>query len=367
MADAKKLRLATMPYWPTNSTGNLGTFTLDATTDALEFVFNSQSDAAVTRLGVYVSARTGAQPTYQISLQGVDASGNPDGTIKGGGSPASATFTPSADGWLWVTLANSYTPARGDFLALVVKYSSGTIGGSNNTAFAARMQNLDGTTNRFPYHIENNAGSRSRSNATSRGVFAYGGAATAFGFPANGSLASENMLGNAGESLALKHTLPADWGDTYKLAGIKICGGFAAGGANDVIFRLYSGTTVLQSVTLDPDAQQSAASVGDALIYFDEATLSTLSFGSTYRVGVADDTVNGSHTLRYLPLAASGDADAFPLGTDACLSYFDGSAWTDMPTRRSFVDLILADWTEPAGGSSGPVGRVVGARSIGTY
>lgn len=348
-----------MPFWPTATSSSVSTFALNEATDALEFVFASETAAAITRLGFNVSSRTGAQPTYRVSLQGVGATGNPDGAVKGGGSPASATFTPAANGWLWVTLSNSYTPALGELLALVIDYSSGAIGGSNFCTFGSRILNLDGAINRFPYHVENNAGSRSRSNATSVPVYGYGGASTAFGHPANTGVTTGALSGVAGEALALKFTLPSSWGDTFKVAGLKM---FCSVNANDAVFRLYDGTSVLQSFTLDVDALASS-SLGRVQVMF--TSLSTLSFGSTYRVGIADDTGSGSPQVPYFPLAAAGDADAYPLGQSACLSYFDGSStWTDYADRRPFVELILADVTEPAGGGGGGVS---GARIFGGF
>lgn len=91
----------------------------------------------ITAIGVGAGSVT-APPVYQVSLQGGSA-GVPSGTILGGGSPASATFTPAGSTLTLVTLANPYTPAVGDDLFIVLEYSSGTIGAGNFANFNYRV------------------------------------------------------------------------------------------------------------------------------------------------------------------------------------------------------------------------------------
>jgi hypothetical protein len=118
------------------------------TADIVVWCFQADTTDAITDLGFRYGARTGTPPTYRISLQGASTSGiGPDGTVLGGGSPASQTFTPPADTsinglWQWKTLANSYTPTRGQFLCSVIEYSSGTIDGSNNSSFTKEAAGL---------------------------------------------------------------------------------------------------------------------------------------------------------------------------------------------------------------------------------
>src|SRR5262245_6559267 len=126
--------MALLPELPINClyeygflNGGFGTLALNQSTDTMEFIWDSYDNGLViSRLGFRYGTRTGTPPTYRISLQGVDGSGLPDGTIKGGGSPASATFTPPADTswnstWQWINLSNTYTTAnRGEKLATVI-------------------------------------------------------------------------------------------------------------------------------------------------------------------------------------------------------------------------------------------------------
>jgi hypothetical protein len=357
MSAAKQLRVG-FPFDPASSPG-FTTFTLDASTDAMEFIFQAPESIVITKLGFRYGARTGTPPTFKISLQGVDGSGNPDGTIKGGGSPASATFTPPAstawDGtWQWVTLANSYTCARGELLALVIKFDSGTIDGSNNSSFT-ELVNAGSEAQGFPYAIQNNAGARTKRPLLP--VYGYASSTTAYGNPCETAIAKA-VFGSTDnpDEVGMTFNLPAGWGDTYKVVGVRFLISPNAGSTLDVTIYDTDGSTVLQRVAYDTD--HGTTSTAQYEILFDEATLSTLNFGSTYRVSVAPA---GTITLYGLQVDAAADWDAWPGGQDFAYSTrVDAGAWTQDATKRLLLELILADVTEPAGGGGGSTRLVNG-------
>lgn len=86
---------------------------------------------------VYSCSALVGTPTFTASLQGVTSAGTPDGVIKGGGTPASVDFTPSV-GVTQLTFANSFTPAIGDALCIVIVYKSG----ATSATFNARVTNV---------------------------------------------------------------------------------------------------------------------------------------------------------------------------------------------------------------------------------
>lgn len=354
MSDALYLPLGS-PYQIVTLGG--GTFALNGTTDAVEFIFQAVAAATITRLGFRVGTRTGTPPTYRISLQGVNASGNPDGTIKGGGTPASATFTPPAstawnNSWQWVTLDNAYTCARGEYLAIVIDYSSGTIDGSNNITFATHCDSTS-VFALFPFAIQNDAGVRTR--RTGQPYFGYGSASKAYGnvYRSGGN----NSISSAGE-VAAKFTLPADWGDTFQVLGAHVlCAPISAG--KTISMTLYEGggaanTTVMQSVDWDTDFTSTTAT-GILTLYFDEATLSTLTFGSAYRLSFRTSDAN-IQLISAVTVNSAADWDASALGRQFSLSTRSGGNWTDNALNRLLVNLILADWTKPAGAGARLVG-----------
>lgn len=363
MADIKQLRYG-KPY-PLVTSGTITNRVQDATTDQIEYIFQVPEDLTCTQLGVRLGNITGTTPTYKISLQGVDASGNPNGTILGGGSPASKTFSPSSLGWSagtwnWLTLDNSIALTRGSFYAIVIAYDSGTVDASNNASFTA----VNSGTQRFPYAINNNAGTRSRESGFP--CFGYASSTKAFGRPmvAQSFLTIQN--GTTPDEVAMKFTLPAGAGDTYKLVGARVVVAVAAGSTLKII--LYGGTdatpanstgavteaTVFQDVTFDGDLTNSTTN-GDKEFYFDETTLTTLYYGATYRLAI-QPTAAVNVVPVYHDVASASDWDAFPGGQDfAYSSRVDAGNWTDLTTRRLFVDLIFEDMTEPASSGTGIV------------
>lgn len=117
---------------------SINTLTLNSTTaaGAVHFVSNGKQ---ITKIRVSIASVT-TPPVFQVSLQSISGA-VPTGTILGGASPASATFTPVA-GINDVTLSNAYTPTLGDHICAVIAYSSGTIGASNNATLNLRGTNF---------------------------------------------------------------------------------------------------------------------------------------------------------------------------------------------------------------------------------
>src|SRR5690348_1508558 len=94
--------------------GNIGgSFTLNESADKLMAVVqvpSGLSSYVITQVALRQASRTGTSPTYRISLQGLDGSGNNDGTIKSSGN-AFVDYAPVVgnDGKIvWLTLGASY-------------------------------------------------------------------------------------------------------------------------------------------------------------------------------------------------------------------------------------------------------------------
>jgi hypothetical protein len=348
MADAQLLKVGE-PFPASQPSAGYSTFTIDQTTDQLEVVFNVPFAITITRLGFRYSLRTGTPPSHKISLQGVDASGNPDGTIKGGGSPASGTFTPPASAawdntWQWVNLDNAYTCARGERFAMVIAYNSGTVDGSNNSQFNISGDYWFPSANHFPYVISNNAGVRARGQRTP--CWGYGSAGTAYGWPSQNKVARSINTGSTPDEYGLRFIHDSGFGSSYQIVGARVGVQTAAGADFKII--LYDGTTVLQDVTVDSDYNGAATHL--ATWFFDEATLSTLNFGSTYRLAIQPTTLNNVVAYGF-SVAANADLAAYAGGLEFYGSHrTDAGAWTDVNTERPFIVPILADWTVAASG-----------------
>lgn len=342
--NTKMLRVGSI--WPYGMNPGTTDQSLQASTSQCEYLFTVPPGVgAITRLGLRFATKAGTTPTYKVSLQGITSAGIPDGTIKGGGSPASATFSPSTLAWSnatwhWITLDNAYTPAAGDTLAMVISYVSGTINSSNNASFSLVVSSGVYTCN-FPCAIQNVSGTRTRQSGGPP-VFGFGSATTAYGMPVGALQGAQLLFSNATEQ-SLRFSLPAAWGSFYSVAGAE--GGISLPAGVNLTMTLYSGTTGIQTATLDSDAM--ATTSGRMTRLWFKEPLPVLQYGTVYRVGFQTDTSSNA-SLSGIDLSAAADLDAYSGGQDFYSSSrsIPGGAWSDVTTRKVCLELILSDLTD---------------------
>jgi hypothetical protein len=334
-------------------------FTIDGATDQAEFIFSIPEAATITHLGFRYAVRTGTPVQHKISLQSVTGAGIPDGTILGGGAPASGLFTPPANvtwnaTWQWVALDNSYVTTRGQLLAIVIA-PVGTPDVSNSSAFSIVMSN---SAKGFPYAISNDAGTRTRQSHTP--LYGLKSSTTSYGFPLQTFQSTQYSSDSNPDEYAQKFNLHLGFGSTYQVAGVRVRMRPAAAGKTLVV-NLYDGTTVLQSITFDSDHVRAITNNQQLVFYFDETTLATLNFGQDYRIGFQAQEVSSGWAVDSAVLSAAGDLTALSGGGmfSALSTRSDAGAWSDETTKRSFLQLILADWTEPAGDSVVAISNVM--------
>lgn len=322
---------------------------VDASNEGIAFCFLSETNQPITKLWFRYGARTGTPPTYRISLQSIDSSGNPDGIVLGGGSPASATFTPPADtSWnglgQWITLNNSYAPTLGQMLVIVIEYSSGTIDASNNSSFT-RSFNTGSLVGGIPYSMTNSGGVWSKSN--NAGVFAYSTASNRYGIPIVSAYTSN--VSTPGHRSVAGFTLPSGFGSTFSLIGFNMTGRIGGAGAT-AKFGLWneSGTALAESITIDCDASSNITGTQNTRVIFTSGV--NINFGTKYYVGV--ENISSSTGMHGAVLTESDDRLCFPLGTNIVHSTWNGSVWTDVATVRPYFDLIFSDITVPSGGGT---------------
>jgi hypothetical protein len=115
--------------WET-STGSMGSMTSNASVSAMRFT--AQANKSVTNILVFVQTAL-ASPAYRFGIETSTAGYLPNGTYVGGASNY-AVATPSATGWLNLTLPSAATLTAGIVYQVTVRYDSGTIGGTNYIA-----------------------------------------------------------------------------------------------------------------------------------------------------------------------------------------------------------------------------------------
>lgn len=344
---------------PISATAPSGTvFALNQSTDVLSFIFQAPEAITITRVAIVLPSTSpnGTGTTWIAGLQGVDATnGQPNGTFLGGGTPASVTFTNSGlstSNTNWLTLANSYTCTRGQAMAMVVQYSSGTTPSSGTQDLTLLTSTSWAPNMGLPYAITNDNGSVSKVN-TSPPAFGIGSSTQAYMFPYKGAFNTAFQVGSNPDEYAIRFKVPDSWCSTYKVSGLRFCGQAPTAGTNNTLVRLYDtdGSTVLATFDWDTEIAQSNTTTRLFNLGFTDTTLPTLTAGSVYRVGFAPQT-SGTLTVRGITFTSAADGAAYDNGDEVySSSRTNEGAWTDDQTMRILGEILLTDLTEPAGGS----------------
>ncbi len=329
-------------------------FSLTASDMKIAWVFHALQAMTITRVGVYVPFTAGTPPTYRLRLEGVSAStGLPDGTDVGGGSPTAVTSNTWSTGSHWKTLTNSYACTRGQLLALVMEYSAGTIDLSNYIDIASLTGDYPG----LPYVLKD-FGAGIAIQTSEQPVFGYGSAGRRYGQMVYTASDWAEVL-TTGHRAACKFNLDGNLGSTYTLLGFR-CGGYvyAGGGAGTYKIGLWNAAgTELQGATYDSD-QLGNASEGRATVnaIFDESSLTSLSYGTDYYVGLEHVDINVA--LKSYRVGHADDRQTLFLPGAFCSSTWNGSAWADDTTAVPIIELLIEEHT--SGGGSGGGIRIAG-------
>jgi hypothetical protein len=337
-----------------NYSGSMSTLSqeyhlLDAATDEVAGGYIANSTDAITHVGFRLGSTVQAPPVYQVSLQSMDtASGKPSGTILGGGSPASATFNPT--GWTtysyrWIALDNPYTPSFGEIIIPVVRYSSGTIGGSNRISITWNWNQQFISDARLPgMTTVNNWSTVAKSSDQAFGIRT---ANSRHGIIVNTDQQTAVTAAAIGSRETLKFTLPSGFPELT-------CYGLR-------IVRGSMGTSFKAGIWGSTGAELASESIVTATIRGDDYVTCgfsnpvTITPGTAYYAGI-ERLANGGQMI-YIELSEANDQLAYPLGTAACRSAWNGSAWTDHPTFRPLsLELLISDITGGGGASFPRIG-----------
>lgn len=123
------------------TTPAITTQVIDAAGEGIGFQFRSPLTDSLDRVYFHVTATAGTPPVYEVRIETVDANGLPTGTLAGGS--AAETFTPGGGAESFaITLSTPAALTAGTHYALVIQHSSGSIDGSNNATFNARITQI---------------------------------------------------------------------------------------------------------------------------------------------------------------------------------------------------------------------------------
>lgn len=321
--------------------------------DRSAFVFQVPKTGTLRR-AIFRTGTVTAADDVRISFQGVDATAQPDGTedefrsIAAASIVANSYIVPgimSSDG---TDTGTKRSVVQGELLAVSIRVE--TFVDANFQIVVAQYQaTTEGGITQAPYALSSsNAGvAWTKTERCSCLVLEYD----------DGTYAVLDPLGivpyhafnvqtfNSGST-------PDERGMiftptfTLKVRGIWYKTSSAA--AHDVV--LYTGTTVTETLTLDPDYRGSTTSNIRRVLFANELTLTA---GTTYRITVKP-TSGSNITLVDWDVAAAGYFDAMAGGQ--ALHYTertDGGAFTETTTKRLFMGLMVSAVQTDAGTAAG--------------
>lgn len=323
---------------------NWGAAYLSTATYKWATIFPAIAALTITRVAAHFQDWSyGTAPTYRISIQGVDANGNPDGAIKAAGQ-AYADFTPTGTGndgkLIWFALGTPYTCTPGELLALVIQYQSGTVNASNHTRVTIRSFATQFQENT----IYNAAGDGAWTRQTYAGhPFAYGNATETHGAPHQALTSPAIQADSNPNEYALVFTIPTTLCAAYTIRGINFAGITPPAGKSFTV-TLYDtdGTTILCTRSFDSDALTNQATSGPYRALFTDNPLPILYAGAQHRIAIKPDQTTTNLRWYLLGHADVSDLDAYPFARTWYLSTrYNAAAWQDTPTTRPIATLII--------------------------
>jgi len=336
------------PTVDSGGSGGTSVQLLTASTHAQSFIFSSETTDAITRGAIRVSFGSGTPATHVMSLRNVDVSAN--AARAGSTVHASQTFTPNTSAASYeVTFSSSYTPSLGELLCLDVRYSSGTINGSNYIAPIIGM--VGRGVKSFPFSTYYN-GSSWQDYTSGTCTFAYGTASQWYGEPAYG-LSQTSTISTNGHRAACKFQIPPQYA-TLDVVGFEIMAQPSISASQSADIVLLSGSTELLTRTYDSDALRNVQGIRRVMF----SGTQTLNVATDYRIGFER---NGTNLSLFALDVPATHRTAYSGGTNNCYSSWNGSAWTDDTTKIVPMALLCSGYTLA---SSGGGGRLIGNSNL---
>ena len=317
---------------------------LDATTDEYAIIARITKDMTVDEVALNLLTVTGS-PTFQVSIQTASVtSGDPDGTILGGASPASVQFAPTADGLQWITLDNGIALSKGDHIAIVIE--DGTSGtdpdGSNYMELVASDLQFD--TGPPPYFaVSTDTGSTWTQNNTDQPTYGLRNSGTTTdvqGNPAENWALTTLTGGVIGHIIAQQFLLPASMGRRVKIHGVHIGHHFANRNIKVGIWDSDSSATEIISADYDDDL--GTGNAGSLGVWFAPTWVDT---GHLYYVGVYHNESGGTTAVYQTDAITDDNLSAYAGYPNNAFAKYSGGSWTENAGLIApGIQLMVSDW-----------------------
>ena len=333
-------QLKTFPGSYYNS--STGSFTIDASGEKIAVIFQVPEACDITGMTAYFTG-VASPPAYKFTLQGVDASGDPDGSVKA----TTAEFTPTGSTTEAHSFTSAYSATQGELLAGVWEYSSSTVGASNDATVRSFIKTVRYSI--FPYVAEYNGSSWSKDQDSYSsfslqtdeswdvgGIFNIGKAAQA--------------VTTTGHRFAQRVLIPADEDIELHVDGFYFTGSVEASAGNEFKAAVWNASgTELAAASVNSNYQSTVMNASKSRIYTFSSD-GTITSGSIFYIGFE---CTGDHlAIDYAqPLGADG-LKSWPGGAAFYASYWNGSSWADDNTKRLCLNPTLSSFHGTGGGGS---------------
>lgn len=315
-------------------------YSMNSSLTVMKYSFTAEEDATITKLGFRYTSRTGIPPTYKISLRDFDGDGI--GTILGGGSPASATFTPPNstawyNTWQNITLDNLYTCYKGERLMIFIEWDSGTIDTSNYSQFSYGQNAIGLISQCFP--LFNSSKNSGNGITTAYPIFSYQSSTKTYGSPL---LNISTIAQSASISrIGVKFNIPSGVFSTFKVSGFYVQ--FSGIDATGDTFKMgvYDDSSTLQEQSFDSDIKGSSTNRGIWRYLFLPSNQVTLNTNTDYYL--ASTFVSGSYMSIPTYLFNSSQDRLAISRTDLRSATYSSSTWTTTNTSLPFIYPIITD------------------------
>lgn len=339
----------------------INTNSAGATIDRVATCFQSETSSAITHLGFRYGARTGTPVQHKISLQAASATAvGPDGTDLGGGTPATANFTPPADAtwdgtWQWIDITD-YTPTRGQYLCIVIAPVGEPTAGTHQSSFTTVLGGT-GARRVFPYSAtQTNAAAYAVGAGEYLPIYGYKTASRSYGNPMEAISSGDVWSSDSTpDERCLRFTLPSTMTGTYEVAGFTASLDTVPASAKSIDFNMYLGTntTADQTGNLDTDKWfGNGGSARSVKFMFSDATLDTITAGTVVRLCIAPQSTGTSFGFTYFTADSNAELSAFAGGIEWYFSSrTDAGSWdSDNTLKRPVIVPIIQTITAAAAG-----------------
>ncbi len=328
--------------------GSAQTFTIDQTTDNIQYTFVAAETATITRLFFGYESKTGVPVAHKIGFQGVGTDGRCDGTFTGGGSENSVSFTPPND-TTWnssvreVTLSNSLAVTQGSYYCVRI-IPTGTPDGSNNSNF--RLTNNNDTVNDDASMRKFTVNSGGAVTEVGNDViFGYGSSTRIWGSLAVSYNSDTWSSDSSPDEQGNVFTVNCPTGQTATVRGVHVRGR-SADAAKTFKAHLYSGTAaasveIAATATIDSDTVGGSPFIAGKRYFF--TTNAAISCGVEYRVTLEALSTSSNLGLLRNVFTSATHLDTYPLRTMYRTHRVNAGTFTNVTTELMAIQPIFGE------------------------